>query len=168
MTSKSKSQERASNHCKLSKANAKASSSNQACNKLLKSRKKPFVICAAVLVLELIFLNVYPTGLEKPVLLLLFFIFSICSSSIVIVGFTMTKELFPVEIAGTSVGTVNLFPFLGGAVFMPVLGQVLDAYPLTAAGGYSLAGYRTLLMFLLAASVVALICTFFMRETFSA
>jgi len=120
-------------------------------DKLLKSRKKPFVICAA-----------------KPVLLSLFFIFSICSSSIVIVGFTMTKELFPVEIAGTSVGTVNLFPFLGGAVFMPLLGSVLDAYPLSAAGGYSIKAYATLLMILLISSIIALVCTFFMKETFPA
>jgi len=136
-------------------------------DKLLKSRKKPLIICGSVLLLELIFMNFYPTGLGKPVLGLLFFIFSICSSSVVIIGFTMTKELFPVEIAGTSVGTVNLFPFLGGAVFMPLLGWVLDAYPLTATGGYSLKGYSALLMILLVSSSVALLCTFFMKETFS-
>jgi sugar phosphate permease len=135
-------------------------------DRVFRSRKIPFVICATVLVLELIFLNLYPTGLGKPVLGLLFFIFSICSSSIVIIGFTMTKELFPVEIAGTSVGTVNLFPFLGGAVFMPFLGQVLDVYPKAAAGGYSLEAYKRLLMILLVSSVVALVCTFFMKETF--
>jgi sugar phosphate permease len=137
-------------------------------DKLLKSRKKPFIICGVLLVAQLIFLNIYPTGLGKPALLLFFFIFSICSSSIVIVGFTMAKELFPVEIAGTSVGTVNLFPFLGGAVFMPLLGRILDTYPLAPSGGYSLEGYATLLMVLLIASIIALLCTFFMKETFAA
>jgi len=29
------------------------------------------------------------------------------------IGFTMAKELFPLEIAGIAVGTVNLFPFRG-------------------------------------------------------
>ena len=136
-------------------------------DKLFKSRKKPFIICGVLLVAQLIFLNLFPTGLGKPVLLIFFFIFSICASSIVIVGFTMAKELFPVEIAGTSVGTVNLFPFLGGAVFMPLLGRILDAYPLAASGGYSMEGYATLLLVLLIASIIALLCTFFMKETFT-
>ena len=78
----------------------------------------------------------------------------------------MIKDLFPVEIAGTSTGMVNLFPFLGGAVFMPVLGRVLDAYPKTAQGGYSLAGYKMLLLILLVSSVICLLCTLLMKETY--
>ena len=99
-------------------------------------------------------------------LYIFFFIFSISASAIVVIGFTTIKELFPVEIAGTSVGTVNLFPFLGGAVFMPVLGLILDAYPKSDAGGYSPEGYNMLLLVLLIASVVSLVCTFFVKETF--
>ena len=79
----------------------------------------------------------------------------------------MTKELFPVEIAGTSVGTVNLFPFLGGAIFMPILGKVLDAYPKSTAG-YSVDAYSTVLLILFGTSLAALICTFLMKETFPA
>jgi sugar phosphate permease len=136
-------------------------------DKVLKSRKKPFICCTAVLVVELLLFNLYPAGFSQYVLLILFFIFSVCSSAIVIIGFTTTKELFPVEIAGTSVGTVNLFPFLGGAVFMPLLGWVLDAYPKSQSGGYSLEGYSTLLLILLGAALIALICTFLMKETFN-
>ncbi len=136
-------------------------------DKLLKSRKKPFIFCTAVLVVELILFNLYPAGFSKAALLILFFIFSVCSSAIVIIGFTTTKELFPVEIAGTSVGTVNLFPFLGGAVFMPLLGWVLDAYPKSQSGGYSVEAYSMLLLILLGAALIALICTFLMKETFS-
>lgn len=135
-------------------------------DKLLKSRKKPFIICTSVLVGEFLLLNLFPDGIPATALSLLFFIFSVASSAIVIVAFTTVKELFPVEIAGTSVGTVNLFPFLGGAVFMPFLGRVLDAYPKTDAGGYSLEAYQTLLLILLGASIAALICTFFMKETY--
>ena len=81
-------------------------------------------------------------------------------------GFTTTKELFPVQIAGTSVGAVNLFPFLGGAVFMPLIGRILDAFPKTPTGGYSVEAYKIMLLTLLLASVAALICTFLMKETF--
>jgi sugar phosphate permease len=135
-------------------------------DRVMKSRKKPFMICTSILVFELIALNIFPSGLSPAVLFVLFFIFSICASAIVILAFTTIKELFPIEIAGTSIGTVNLFPFLGGGVFMPLLGSVLDAYPKTATGGYPLEAYKTLLLFLLGAALVSLVCTFFMKETY--
>ncbi len=134
-------------------------------DRVLKSRKKPFMICTSILTCLVLCLYMFPDGLPKPALYAVFFLLSISSSSIVAIGFTTTKELFPVEIAGTSVGTVNLFPFLGGAVFMPFLGWILDAYPKTAAGGYGLKGYSALLLVLLISSVLALACTFFMKET---
>lgn len=134
-------------------------------DRVLKSRKKVFVLCTSGLTLMLVFINIFPSGLSHPVLYILFFIFAIFASSIVVIGFTMTKELFPVEIAGTSVGTVNLFPFLGGAIFMPILGKVLDAYPKSTTG-YSIDAYSTILLILLGTSLAALICTFLMKETF--
>ena len=137
-------------------------------DKILKSRKKLLVICNLVLVLEFAVLNIFPTGFSRPALYIFFFIFSMSASAIVVIGFTTTKELFPVEIAGTSVGTVNLFPFLGGAVFMPVLGLILDAYPKSSEGGYALEGYAMLLLVLLITSIASLACTFFVKETFEA
>jgi sugar phosphate permease len=135
-------------------------------DKFFKSRKKLFMICSLLLSTELLMLYLKPAGFSKPALYLIFFIFSVCSSAIVIMAFTTTKELFPVQIAGTSVGAVNLFPFLGGAVFMPVLGRILDAYPKTQAGGYSLESYKMMLLVLMVSSVASLICTFLMKETF--
>jgi sugar phosphate permease len=135
-------------------------------DKVMKSRKKPFILCNLVLVIELAFLSIYPAGLPHIVLYILFFIFSICSSSVVIFAFTNIKELFPTEIAGTSTGMVNLFPFLGGAVFMPFLGRILDAYPKSETGGYSLEAYSMLIYILLGAAVLSLICTFLTKETF--
>ncbi len=135
-------------------------------DRVFRSRKKPFIGCASILVFQLALLCLHPDGLSVPLLYLFFFVFAVCSSAIVAVGFTSTKELFPVEIAGTSVGTVNLFPFLGGAVYMPVLGKILDAYPRGADGTYSLAGYNAMLWVMLGSAVVALGCTLLMRETF--
>jgi sugar phosphate permease len=136
-------------------------------DKLWKSRKKPFIFCSGLLVLEIGFLTLFPSGLSRALLAIWFFFFSICSSAVVIIGFTTVKELFPVEIAGTSVGTVNIFPFFGGAVFMPLLGRVLDAYPNSAAGGYSLDAYTSLTIILLVSSIVSFVCTLLMKETFS-
>lgn len=134
--------------------------------KVLRSRKRTFILCTSLLVVLLLFLNIFPAGLPRAVLYLWFFLFSVSSSAIVVMGFTSTKELFPVEIAGTSVGTVNFFPFFGGAVFMPLLGRVLDAYPKSAAGGYPVAAYHMILVILLLASLISLACTFVMKETY--
>ena len=135
-------------------------------DKIFKSRKKMFILCTSTLVLLLLLLNLYPSGLSRIFLYVFFFIFSVSASGIVVIGFTTTKELFPVEIAGTSVGTVNLFPFLGGAVFMPLLGRVLDAFPQAEGGQYSLEAYSAMLHILLGAAVISLVCTFLMKETF--
>ncbi len=136
-------------------------------DRLLKSRKKPFIICAVLLSGELLFLYLNPDGLPRPALYVLFFTLSVFASAIVIVGFTTTKELFPVSIAGTSVGAVNLFPFLGGAVYMPLMGRVLDHFPAARAGAYATEGYTLLLLILFLSALCALVCTLMMKETFS-
>ncbi len=135
--------------------------------KVLKSRKKVFTFCTSILTLVLLCFALFPARLPHPALYLLFFLFSFSASAVVVIGFTTTKELFPVAIAGTSVGTVNLFPFLGGAVFMPLMGKVLDFYPKTAAGAYAPEAYSRLLLILSGAALLALFCTFFMQETFT-
>jgi sugar phosphate permease len=136
-------------------------------DRVLKSRKKLIVLCTLGLVIEMAFLFYYPTGLSRWALYAVFFLFCIFCSAIVVIGFTATKELFPIEIAGTSVGTVNLFPFLGGAVMQVLLGLVLDTYPKSSSGAYPLEAYSTLLAALLAASVVALVGSLFIKETFA-
>ncbi len=130
------------------------------------SRKMVLIIFSSMLTALVLLLNIFPQGLPIIALYAFMLLLSVSGSAIVVIGFTTTKELFPVEIAGTSVGTVNLFPFLGGAVSQPVLGRVLDAYPKTAMGAYSLEGYKAMLLVLLGAAVAALVCTFFMKETF--
>ena len=134
--------------------------------KVLRGRRKTLMLCSAALVLLILLLNMRPTGLSPVVLAVWFFLFSVCSSAIVAIGFTTTKELFPVEMAGTCVGMVNFFPFFGGAVFMPLLGRVLDAYGKNDAGAYPLTAYKQVLLILLAASVVSLASTFLMKETY--
>jgi sugar phosphate permease len=134
--------------------------------RVFRSRKKTFVLCTSALVVLLLALTLFPAGLSRTALAVWFFLFSVCSSAIVIMGFTTTKELFPVEIAGTCVGMVNFFPFFGGAVFMPLLGRVLDAYGKNDAGQYPVEAYRMVLLVLLVASIASLACTFLMKETY--
>lgn len=137
-------------------------------DRVFHSRKIVIVLSSVVLTAVVLFLYCFPAGLSKPVLYGIVFLLSVSSSSVVVIAFTTTKELFPLEIAGTSVGTVNLFPFLGGAVMQIALGRVLDAWGKTGARGYPVEAYSSVLMVLLAAAMVALVCSIFMKETFPA
>lgn len=135
-------------------------------DRILQSRKKPLILSTSCLVGLLLFLYVYPSGLPVFCLYIFMFLFSATASAIVVIAFTTTKELFPVEIAGTSVGAVNLFPFLGGAIFQPVMGRILESFPKTYTGTYSIEAYSTMLLALFGSSVIALGATFFMKETY--
>lgn len=133
---------------------------------VFKSRKKPCMLSMAILVVQIIFLIKYPYNLSHLSLCIFFFVFAIFGSSPVVLGYTNAKELFPIEITGTSVGAANIFPFLGGAIFMPLMGHVLDSFPKTAPGQYPLEAYNVLLLIVLVSGVLALMSTFFMKETF--
>jgi sugar phosphate permease len=135
-------------------------------DRILKSRKKTIIATSSILVVLFILLYIFPSQFPTPLLYVWFFFFSVCSSAIVAIGFTTTKELFPVRIAGTSVGTVNLFPFLGGAVFMPILGKVLDAHAKTNSGIYTVSAFRSVILILLVSAIIAWVCSFLMKETF--
>ncbi|MFH0959126.1 MAG: MFS transporter, partial [Pseudomonadota bacterium] len=135
-------------------------------DRVFKSRKKVLCLSSTGLLLLMALLNLFPDGLPYYMLFFLMLFFSITSSAIVVIGFTTTKELFPVEIAGTSVGAVNLFPFLGGAIFQPFIGWILDMYPRSPSGGYPLEAFKSAFLIMLMASVVCVISALFMRDTF--
>ena len=130
------------------------------------SRKRVIMVCSAVVLAEFIFLNLFPAGLPTAVLYVVFLLLAVSSSAVVVIAFTTSKELFPIAIAGTAVGMVNLFPFLGGAVFMPGLGKMLDAYGRLSDGRYPLEAYKAILLVLLVSAAIAFVCTFFLKETF--
>ncbi len=132
----------------------------------LHSRRVTLRGCMVLLVALMLFLAVFPAGLPRPILAAWFLLFSVSSSAAVAIAFTTTKELFPLEIAGTAVGMVNFFPFLGGAVFMYVMGRLLDAYGPGGAEPYPPAAYRVIFGLLLVAALVALVSTFRMKETY--
>jgi len=76
-------------------------------------------------------------GLDVSFLYIIFFLLGIFASGIVVIGFTAAKELFPTQIAGTSTGMVNLFPFAGGALFQPLCTGLPDLFCGISASSYS-------------------------------
>jgi sugar phosphate permease len=136
-------------------------------DKIFASRKKVMIISSFAVMLTMLALMVFTDRLTLSILYMAFFCIGMFSAAIVVIAFTATKELFPVEIAGTSVGAVNLFPFAGGAVFQPLLGYVVENVS-GAGDSYTVAGYRAMYLACLIASVVALVAISFMKETFAA
>ncbi len=131
---------------------------------VFRSRKKVIVLSSIVTLAITIPLAFFTAALNRPLLYLLCFLMGMFNSAIVVVAFAAAKELFPLEIAGTSVGLVNLFPFLGGAVAPPILGAVLELHAKTAAGYSALAYSRAFLIYFFFA-LIALVSACFIEET---
>jgi MFS family permease len=85
-------------------------------------------------------------------------------SGVAPVGYAATKELFPTDMAGTSIGTVNLFPFLGGAIFQPLIGYILDKVGKVGAV-YSPSAYKMVILVFFIISLLGLVNLFFSKET---
>jgi sugar phosphate permease len=134
-------------------------------NRIFKSRKK-IILGASTINLVITGTLAFFTGeLSIPALYVLCFSMGLFTSAIVVIAFTSNKELFPVHIAGTSTGLINLFPFAGGAVFQQVLGVILDRY--SAENAFTLQGYEKAFLVLFACSVIAFVTSFFIKETFT-
>ncbi len=133
-------------------------------DKVLRSRKKVIVLAALMTLGLTVPLAFFPAAMNRPMLYLLCFLLGLFNSAVVIVAFTAAKELFPVEIAGTSVGLANLFPFLGGAIAPPILGAILEAQEKTVAG-YSAQAYSKAFFLYVIFALIALAASCFITET---
>ncbi len=133
-------------------------------DKVFHSRKKALILSSACMLLLLIPLAVFPAKFNIPLLYVWTFLFGFFGCAVVVVAFAASKESFPVEIAGTAMGLVNLFPFLGGAIMQPIIGFTLDASG-KQASGYSAEAYGCAFQLFIAAAVLALIASCFIKET---
>jgi sugar phosphate permease len=133
-------------------------------NRIFRGRKPVLILSSFVVVCITALLAFHTKGLSLPALYLLCLGLGVFSSAIVVIGFTTTKELFPVQIAGTSTGLVNLFPFAGGALFQPLLGYLLER-PGKVADTFTLTGYKQAFLALFLCGVFAFFACLFLKET---
>jgi sugar phosphate permease len=127
--------------------------------------RKPVLIgCSLLLTAVCGLFSVFTDRLTLPTLYLLFFFFSLAGAATGPVVATVSKELFPVAIAGTSVGTVNLFPFFGGALLQVIVGAILTR-SVDVGGRYSVAGYQHMFLIYLLGAVSSLVAAVFLKET---
>jgi sugar phosphate permease len=134
-------------------------------DRVVQGRKPVLIGSAIILITVWIPLAFFTARLNTTILALICFLMGVFSGSIVVIAFTATKELFPTAIAGTSTGTVNLFPFFGGAVFQPLMGAVLDKVG-KVGGVYPVSGYGWAFFASFIATMIAFIAILFMKETF--
>ncbi|HVO82886.1 MAG TPA: MFS transporter, partial [Syntrophobacteria bacterium] len=127
--------------------------------------RKPVLVLASAIVAGITALLAFRTdALSLLALSLICLGVGMFSGAIVVIAFTATKELFPVQMAGTSTGLVNLFPFVGSGIFQPYLGYLLErqSHP---AGAFTVAGYRHAFLALFACGMIALLASLLVKET---
>ena len=131
-------------------------------DKVLRSRKQVVVGCSLVFLAWALVTVLWPDRMPLAVLYVHSLVLGVTASAVVVVVFTSVKELFPLRIAGTATGLVNLFPFFGGAFMQVAVGWMLEGRTAdqAPAGLYG----RAFLLYL-AAAVISLVCAFMMRET---
>ncbi|MBA4390059.1 MAG: MFS transporter [Syntrophus sp. (in: bacteria)] len=130
---------------------------------ILKSRKKVLVACSLITVIEWAFFYFFYQSLSVPLLYVFFFVIGVCIGASVIIAFTGTKELFPLEIAGTSVSCVNLFGFVGGIIYQPLIGYFMDMAG-KIDGRYLPQGYSTAFLLLFVTSIVYLLSALCVKD----
>ena len=135
-------------------------------NRLFQGRKPLLIIASLMTVLITTALVFLTDGLSIPLLYVLCFLMGVFTNAIVVIGFTATKELFPVRIAGTSTGLVNLFPFLGGALLQPFMGYLLEQSG-RRDEAFTISGYRHAFMAMLVCGIIAFLASLFIKETLS-
>lgn len=133
-------------------------------DKVFSARKPVMVGGAFIYFLSWLPLAMRPGDLTVALLYILSLLIGVFGSAIVIVAFTANKELFPKEIAGTSTGLVNIFPFAGGAVFPPLMGYIMDKVG-RVGGAYPVEAYQHAFLFCLLAALAAFLSVCFMKET---
>jgi sugar phosphate permease len=127
-------------------------------------RKPIFIGCSLLLIAVCSLFASFTDRLTMPMLYLLFFCLSLTGAAAGPLIAAVSKELFPVAIAGTSVGMVNLFPFLGGAFFQVVAGTILTTGG-KEGGGYPLAGYQNMFVAYLLGAIISLGAAVLLKET---
>ncbi len=124
-------------------------------DKVLKSRKKVLLYGGLLYTLTYIPIVLKIDTLSPVAIGALFFYWGLTAGSFV-VCFANAKECFPVELAGTSTGAVNLYIFVGGAIHQQVMGYIIGRYP-AVEGVYPAAAYKAAFLFLIVGMAAALL-----------
>jgi len=132
-------------------------------------RRKLPLILAALTALGSISLLIYGPAVSLPVADMLLFVNG-ASSSGMVVCFALARENNAAHTAGGAVAIVNMGVMLSGALLQPAIGWVLDLQwqGVMKAGArvYDVPAYETAFLFLIGASIVSVLISLMVRETY--
>jgi MFS family permease len=133
----------------------------------IRQRRLPLLIGAAVAAV-LGFILIYVPNLSKTELYTVLFFFGVFSSVETLV-FAIGREISPVDVSGTAIAFTNMLVMVGGVIFQPLIGILLDSrwngVKLHNVPVYSLSNYHFALFAIPTGFVVAIVLMFFMPET---
>src|SRR3990167_361966 len=135
---------------------------------LLGTRKKPLMISSFIGIFisaALIFATSMPTYLLYSLL----FVFGLCCGPHPLC-FTLSKENNAHAISGTAVSFANFVIMMGGFIFQPTVGKILDwlweGDMINGIRSYSAHDYRLALSILPIGLAIATVCTLLIKETY--
>lgn len=132
-------------------------------DKILKSRKKVLLWGCILHALAYIPLVFFTDKMSVTFLYVLFFYYGLSGGAFVSC-FACAKETCEPRFAGTAVGSINIFIFVGGAFYQQIMGIVIGRYPAVKAGVYPLAAYEAAFWVPFIGLIVGAILYAFFRE----
>lgn len=127
--------------------------------------RKPIIVGSALIhFLVWGLLAFWTEKLNEPLLYLLSFMIGIFGFGASMVILAATKELFPKEIAGTSLGLMNIVPFVGAAIIPPLMGYIMDKVG-RISGAYPMIAYKEAFGFCFVLAGITFLAVCFMKET---
>ncbi len=127
------------------------------------------MMLASIGALFLVCVLLYANSLPLPAMYFLLFAFGLLSSVQILV-FSICREVSSIKIAGTAIALTNMIVMIGGNVFQPVIGKILDlqwaGMLMNGARVYSAGDYQIALTVLPLSILLAVITLFFIRETY--
>lgn len=133
----------------------------------IRQRRLPITIGSAMAAIA-VAMVIYVPNLPVWAVFVSLFAFSFFSCAHVIV-FAISREISPVKSAGTAVAVTNMFTMIGGMLFQPLIGKVLDVHwsgqIVNGVRVYSVSDYQLALSILPIVMLITVFLTLFLRET---
>lgn len=134
----------------------------------IKSRRQPLIISSALTAVFLYSIFYYP-GLTLNQLCIIAFLTGFCCGSHPLC-FALGKESNPTKMAGTSVAVTNMFIMMGGMIFPPIIGMLLDYHTesqlIHGFHAYSASDYTFALNLVPTGILIGTILCMFLKETY--
>jgi sugar phosphate permease len=132
-------------------------------NRVFGSRKKVLILgqfCAFCIFIPLAF---FTGDFSYTQLYVWCFSYNFFMSSLAVVGYSIIKDSFPLQISGTATGAMNLFPFAGALMGQPFIGWYLD-YHCACGGPYTVGAYSAAFKICLLSLFLSVICAVVVTE----